>query len=194
MMIVRATLLVIIVQVMIYYGTGAESRKLQQSKTQFSAMNKLNEPKYLPQFSENVQDVSDSSNATEEELNSVSLNFNDDKNDSRYKREIFNTRTDRYTLPNINTDIRYILPPNTILFNNTGIDHNDDKDEDYNEEDDDSSGNDDNSSGNDDNTKPEIDERLRHKASVIKMLLKATIQQINALLAISEKFSEYFDK
>ncbi|XP_023226452.1 myb-like protein O isoform X2 [Centruroides sculpturatus] len=193
MMIARATLLVIIVQVMIYYGTGAESRKLQQSKTQFSAVNKLNEPKYIPHFSENVLDVSDSSNATEK-LNSVSSSFNDDKNDPRYKRETFNMRTKRYHLPNIGTDNRYIIPPNNILFNNTGIDHNDDKDEDYNEEDDDSSGNDDNSSGNDDNTKPEIDERLRHKASVIKMLLKATIQQINALLAISEKFSEYFDK
>ncbi|XP_023214031.1 uncharacterized protein LOC111616904 [Centruroides sculpturatus] len=91
MMIARATLLVIIVQVMIYYGTGAESRKLQQSKTQFSAVNKLNEPKYLPHFSENVLDVSDSSNATEK-LNSVSSSFNDDKNGPLWGRSMWRDR------------------------------------------------------------------------------------------------------
>ncbi|XP_023226443.1 uncharacterized protein LOC111627116 isoform X1 [Centruroides sculpturatus] len=177
MMIARATLLVIIVQVMIYYGTGAESRKLQQSKTQFSAVNKLNEPKYLPHFSENVLDVSDSSNATEK-LNSVSSSFNDDKNDPRYKRETFNMRTKRYHLPNIGTDIRYIKPPNNILFNKAGID--DDEDEAFYVW--------------EDHSKPKINPLSNRpsglRGSLAKEMLKATIDQTRALVEILEKISE----
>ncbi|XP_023226444.1 uncharacterized protein LOC111627116 isoform X2 [Centruroides sculpturatus] len=165
MMIARATLLVIIVQVMIYYGTGAESRKLQQSKTQFSAVNKLNEPKYLPHFSENVLDVSDSSNATEK-LNSVSSSFNDDKNDPRYKRETFNMRTKRYHLPNI------------VLFNKAGID--DDEDEAFYVW--------------EDHSKPKINPLSNRpsglRGSLAKEMLKATIDQTRALVEILEKISE----